>query len=217
MKVSHRLDVIVVATALAWSVPCARSQAQDDIFVYGRIKDLENKAPISDARVVMFSAAEGSDTVFANDTGYYECHLGYEHWTLVFEAPGFVSKRVIIDGRDVPEEQRSGGHGMNVEMTLFPPQPGRDFSILESPIGVARYNEVDSAIVWDVAYTDSIRDLVQRELSDTISSLAPDTEALDEAPPEREGSKALKYTLLFLLCAAAFTGLLLFLTRDRSS
>lgn len=191
-----------------------RSHAQDEILVHGHIKRYVDGAPVRKARVLLFSPLAGPDTVLANDSGYYECHLGYQQWTLVFEAPGYVPKKLVIEGHDVPEEERNGGHGMNVEMTLFPPVSGRDFSFLNAPIGIARYSAMDSTLTWDTAITDSMRVLVQRALLDTIHERS---DVPDDARATQEGGVRLEHVLLFLFSTGVFTAALFYLTRTRRS
>lgn len=216
MRADLHLVLLACAASFTVTFPVSNAQAQDEIYVYGHIRRYENRASIPNARVLLFPSEGTTDTILANDTGYYECHLDYLYWTLVFESPGLISKTVVIDGLDVPEQEREGGHGMNVDMTLFAPMPGRDFSFLEEPIGVARYSPVDSSLVWDPVVTDSMRALVQREMQDTIAPRSME-HATEEQDARRTGTgNALKYALLFLLCTAVITGALLFLTRDRS-
>ncbi|MCB0794756.1 MAG: hypothetical protein KDB88_08470, partial [Flavobacteriales bacterium] len=63
---------------------------------------------------------------------------------------------------NIPEEERVGGHGMNVEMTLFNELPGIDFSVLDKPIGKAKFDPANNEVTWDLEYTNGIRNEIAR-------------------------------------------------------
>jgi hypothetical protein len=77
-----------------------------------------------------------------------------------------VSKNVTINTSSIPEEERQGGMGMNVEMTLFQELPGVDFKLLQQPIGKSKYDPATKNLAWDLAYTAQIQAEMSRMLKE---------------------------------------------------
>ena len=177
----------------------AQASAQDDILLYGTITDYISGMPLQDARVVVASEASKRDTLFADSTGSYSIHVDYDHqWQLWYEAPGRVTKRVAIDARGIPEEDREGGHGMDIGMTLFLAEPGKDYSVLQDPMGIARYVDPTGNIEWDMAMVERMKRLIEPLLPDTTKTniaVAGQAKKLEREPgPE----PALVGVMLFL-------------------
>jgi hypothetical protein len=100
-------------------------------------------------------------------SGSNSIHVDYDHqWQLWYGAPGRVTKRVAIDARGIPEEERVGGHGMDIEMKLFPTEPGKDYSVLQDPMSIARYVDPTGNIEWDVVMVERMKRLIEPLLPD---------------------------------------------------
>ncbi len=80
-------------------------------------------------------------------------------YRIVFEAPEHVAKHVIVDARGIPEKESKDGFGMNIMMTLCTYYAGLDYSLMERPIGVARYDPGTTEVIWDVTSNDDLSDL----------------------------------------------------------
>jgi hypothetical protein len=148
------LFVFIVAMAGA-----LRAQAPlDDVLVYGTVKHYVTSVPIEGAWVVVQRDGVKADQLVTDSAGRYEVHLAYDHvYTLFYMEAGKVGKHVRIDLQGIPDPVRVGGHGMSVDVTLFPSYPCLDASVLDEPIGLARYDPADSLIAWDIVYTERLR------------------------------------------------------------
>ncbi|HRD52485.1 MAG TPA: hypothetical protein PKY96_07545, partial [Flavobacteriales bacterium] len=56
------------------------------------------------------------------------------------------------------DEEWVGGYGMNVDMTMIKPKQGVDYSVLDEPFGICRYNSETGNFEWDLAYTEKMRE-----------------------------------------------------------
>ncbi len=130
----------------------------DNVYVYGTVKDYNTSKKLDGIIVTVFKDGAKHSSVVTSANGKYEFNLdfGYEY-KLLFEKPGMVGKNVVIDTRGIPDEDRTGGLAMNMEMTLFQDIPGIDYSILQQPIGKSKYDPSTSMLAFDMAYTEQMR------------------------------------------------------------
>lgn len=140
---------------------------QDNVFVYGSMKDLSTARKIPNGMVVVYKNGGKLTEIAANGSGKFEVNLDYSaEYKLQWEAPGYVGKNITIDTRNVPEEDRMGGHGMNVDITLLGELPGVDFSILEQPFGKAKYTASEANFMWDMDYTEQMKSAQAKLIKD---------------------------------------------------
>lgn len=93
-----------------------------------------------------------------NERGRYELTLNKEGvFRLEYGGAGRVGKCVEIDLTGVPDSVWAGGLAMQIDITLFKRNPDIDYSVLEEPIGKARYSAQAGILEWDLAYTEGIR------------------------------------------------------------
>jgi hypothetical protein len=157
---------ILLLLACLLTFPVAAQQLRDNVYVYGLTKDYGTGAPLTGAWVVVQRDGVKVDHLVTDSLGRYEVYLDYDHvYTLFYMQGGKVGKHIRIDLSDIPAEARVGGHGMNVNVTLFNAYPCFDAQVLDEPIGQARYSTQDSVITWDLAYTESIRARVVRAMA----------------------------------------------------
>ncbi len=135
----------------------------DVVYIFGTVKDYFSAKKIDGVTVTVYKNGAKLTDIHTNASGKYDVNLDYgADYKLVYSKPGMVSKIISLDTRNVPEEERLGGHGFNLEMTLFNDMPDVDFSILQQPIGKAKYDAVKGEVTWDFAYTEQIRNEVNR-------------------------------------------------------
>ncbi|HEY0977906.1 MAG TPA: hypothetical protein VGE21_10600 [Flavobacteriales bacterium] len=143
-------------------VPFVSAQV-DNVYVYGTVKDYNNAKKLDGITVTVFKNGTKLAETITNASGKYEFNLDYgSDFKIVYSKSGMVSKNILIDTKNIPEEDRAGGHGMNVEMTLFNELPGMDFSILQQPIGKAKFDPANNDVTWDLQYTEQIRSEIAR-------------------------------------------------------
>ncbi|MCW5897869.1 MAG: hypothetical protein KIT10_01260 [Flavobacteriales bacterium] len=135
----------------------------DVVYIFGTVKDYFSAKKIDGVTVTVYKNGAKLTDVRTNASGKYDINLDYgADYKLVYAKQGMISKIISLDTRNVPEEDRVGGHGFNLEMTLFNDMPGVDFSILQQPIGKAKFDQAKGEISWDFAYTEQIRNEVNR-------------------------------------------------------
>ena len=134
--------------------------AQADVLVYGVMKDMRTSARINEMAVEAIDLKWGRWKVAAtNDSGKYELDLGRNgEWLLTYSAPGYVSKRIKLMLSGPSAEEWVGGFGMNVDMTMIQVKEGVDFSVLDEPFGICRFNSETAMFEWDMDYTQKMRD-----------------------------------------------------------
>ncbi len=148
--------------ALVLMVGAARAQV-DNVYVYGTVKDYTSVKKMDGVIVSVYKNGAKLTETTTNASGKYEFNLDYgADYKIVYSKQGIVSKNITIDTRNIPEEERVGGHGMNIEMTLFQELPGIDFSVLNQPIGKAKFDPTSSEVTWDLQYTEQIRSEIAR-------------------------------------------------------
>lgn len=159
----------------------------DNVYVYGTVKDYNSSKKLDGVTVNVVKDGVPFTSVVTSANGKYEFNLDFGHdYKLLFEKGGMVSKNVTINTISIPEEERQGGMGMNVEMTLFQELPGVDFKLLQQPIGKSKYDPATKNLAWDLAYTAQI----QAEMSRMLKEY--DERKKREANAEEEYAKAMK-------------------------
>ena len=170
---------LLACLALMGSSPL---QAQvDNVYVFGTVKDHSSAKKIDGVVVTVFKNGGKLMEVISNGSGKYEVNLDYgSDYKLVYSKPGLVSKNLQIDTRNVPEEERVGGHGMNIDMTMFNDIPEVDFSVLNNPIGKAKFYSDKNDIGWDLDYTATIQNEVNRLIKEYNDKKKNEADALAE-------------------------------------
>jgi catechol-2,3-dioxygenase len=147
------------ASAIALVLAIAAAAQVDMVVVFGTVKDFSTAKKIDGVTVTVFKNGGKLVEVPTNASGKYEVNLDYgAEYKLLLAKKGYVSKNIVIDTRNIPEEDRSGGHGMNIDFTLMAELPGVDFSVLLEPFGKAKYDKAAATISWDIEYTTRMRD-----------------------------------------------------------
>lgn len=138
----------------------ARAQV-DNVLIYGTVKDLTSSKKLDGVTVTVFKNGAKLIDVPTNASGKYEINLDYgSDYKIMVSKGGFVGKNITIDTRNVPEEERQGGHGMNIDFSMLTDLPGIDYSILNEPFGKANYSA--GTFAWDIEYTNKMRDAQAR-------------------------------------------------------
>lgn len=149
-----------------WAVLCIAFVGQlnaqvDNVMIYGTVKDLTSSKKLDGVTVTVFKNGAKLIDVPTNASGKYEVNLDYgSDYKIMVSKSGFVGKNITIDTRNVAEEDRQGGHGMNIDFSMLTDLPGIDYSILNEPFGKASY--AAGTFAWDIDYTNRMRDAQAR-------------------------------------------------------
>jgi hypothetical protein len=130
----------------------ATEDAKSGVMVYGYLRDHHSDVGIADGEIHIMrpDMPDEVTTIRTNEFGFYAFTLGYDRIVhLRYAAPGMVAKTVILDLMGIPEVDREGGYGTNIDVRLFEPIPGEDLSFLEKPMGHARYVAEEGRLDWD--------------------------------------------------------------------
>ena len=147
-----------MVVALFVTVISASAQV-DNVMVYGTVKDMSTGKKLDGVTVTVFKNGAKLIDVITNASGKYEVNLDYgADFKVMCAREGFVGKNITIDTKSVPEEERQGGHGMNIDFTMMSKIEGVDYSVLLEPFGKASYTGASGNFEWDMDYTNSMRD-----------------------------------------------------------
>lgn len=123
--------------------------------VYGVMENQFSQANIPFAEVRIFADGKFSDVIVSDCNGDYEMYLDYnKDYMLHVNCKGMVSKIVQLDLRNMPTFENDPGYEMELKGRLFDEIPGLDFSILQKPLAIARYNPELESIEFDFPYTE---------------------------------------------------------------
>ncbi|MBL7952323.1 MAG: hypothetical protein JNM62_11465 [Flavobacteriales bacterium] len=177
---------------LGMALSCPLFAQVDNVMIYGTVKDLTSSKKLDGVTVTVFKNGAKLIDVPTNASGKYEVNLDYgSDYKIMVSKTGFVGKNITIDTRNVPEEERQGGHGMNIDFSMLTDLPGIDYSILNEPFGKANY--AAGTFAWDIDYTNKMRDAQARLMKE-----------YDEMR-KREGDAEAKYAKLIQDGTAAMT------------
>ncbi len=133
----------------------------DNVLIYGTVKDLTSSKKLDEVIVTVYKNGSKLIDIPTNASGKYELNLDYgADYKIVVSKGGFVGKNIKIDTRNIPEEDRQGGHGMNIDFSMLTDLPGIDYSVLNEPFGMAAYT--NGTFNWDIEYTNRMRDAQAR-------------------------------------------------------
>jgi hypothetical protein len=139
----------------------------DNVMVYGTVKDMSTAKKLDGVTITVFKNGSKLMDAMSNASGKYEVSLDYgAEFKVQCSKPGFIGKNITIDTRNIPEEERLGGHGMNIDFTMMAEIQGVDYSILNEPFGKAKYVSASGNFEWDMEYTARMRDAQARLLKE---------------------------------------------------
>lgn len=158
-----RLVVLLVFGLLAHGL----AAQLDVVMVYGTVKDMSSAKKLDGVTIVIFKNGSKLKEVQTNASGKYEVELDYgADYKVECLRSGYVGKNITIDTRNVPEEERLGGHGMNIDFTMMVEIPDVDYAILKEPFGMAKYEKASGNFEWDMEYTARMRNAQAKLLKD---------------------------------------------------
>jgi hypothetical protein len=171
---------LVFSACLFLLVSVSGISQSDNLLVQGIVKDKETLKKSEGIKVVVYQNGSLFDSHTTTGNGKYDFDLplGFKY-ELKFEGKPFVSKKVRIDTRNVPDEDRAGGFQLDMDMTLFEYIDGFDTSILDKPIGIAAFDPIKNSIQFDFDYTAQIQKEIDAEFK-RLDRLSDDLDKLRE-------------------------------------
>ena len=157
------LSVIVLSFCAPSSAIAQRKLLIDGTLTVGSQK-------LNNATVTIFKDGQKVDAVTTKSNGKFEVELELEHlFMLVFGKEGLVSKKIEVDTRGIPEEEKETANLYygKWKVELFEESLGLNTSILKQPIGKVSYNPTYMQFANDDKYTKSIR----KQLDELLAEL----------------------------------------------
>ncbi|MBL4652603.1 MAG: hypothetical protein JKY53_07020 [Flavobacteriales bacterium] len=142
------------------------------LFVDGTVK--EGKVKLVGATVTVYEDGNKTGSVIVNATGKFGFDLLMDHQYIIeFSKAGYVSKKISVNTKGVPPEDAEFGFEFGGwQVLLFKKVEGLDVSILDNPVGKIFYDPEDGGFNYDVKYTKSIRNEMDKLQSDLANKLA---------------------------------------------
>lgn len=96
--------------------------------------------------------------------GYYELTMLFgRNYSIRYSAPDFYTKFLEIDTRNIPDSIYGAGILMPTDMKLGKAENAELEELLESnPIGKAYYMKEQNDLTWDMAHTDSMKQVIEK-------------------------------------------------------
>lgn len=177
MMQTYATPLQAIFASLALTLACMNaSWAQSELIVSGTLRNEDTKAKLAEVEVSVLQNGEPFDEITADRNGRYflELPMGQDY-TIVFGTAGMVSKRVQINSSGTPEGVLEEGFMFDLDMSLFDNVEGFDTSILDTPIGIASFDDRSERIQFDLDHTNDMRRRIDREL-DRLANLEEDLE-----------------------------------------
>lgn len=125
------------------------------ISLHGLVTDHFTALPLKDVLVHVEVEGERRMDVVTNADGAYRFLLTKGAlYAVSYGKAGYVTKRVSIDSRKVPDYPDVPYYDMDVQMTLFESIPNIDLSLFNEPISEAQYKHSVRTMSWDNAFSE---------------------------------------------------------------
>ena len=144
------------------------------LVISGTLRNEDTRDKMDNVTVTVIQNGEAFDQIDVDRNGKYFLDVPLRSdYMIEFSAPDMVTKRVQIDGAAVPPSELNDGFTFDLDMSLFAYVEGFDESLLDTPIGIATFNERNARIEFDLSHTNDMRRKVANEL-DRVANLEED-------------------------------------------
>ncbi len=168
---------VVLSAALVFLFSLVVS-AQDELRVGGSVKDAASMKKKENVTVTVYQNGSVFDSYTTSSNGRYEFELPLGmNYSFKFSSEDFLAKSINVDTRNIPDEDKAGGFDMDMDVSLFAYVEGFDKSILDQPIGKAKFDPVKNSIEYDFDYTAKITQLINEEF-ERLEGMAEEMEKM---------------------------------------
>ncbi|MGB2228449.1 MAG: hypothetical protein ACPHZB_02880 [Flavobacteriales bacterium] len=169
---AHALRVSVLWLLLGCGV--SMGAWGQSLVISGTLRNEDTRDKMDNVTVTVLQNGEAFDQIDVDRNGKYFLDVPLRSdYIIEFSAPDMVTKRVQIDGAAVPPSELNDGFTFDLDMSLFAYVEGFDESLLDTPIGIATFNERSARIEFDLSHTNDMRRKVANEL-DRVANLEED-------------------------------------------
>ncbi len=137
------------------------TNAQDTLLaLYGSAVDIITEQPVKDLKVTSYTMADTAieNAIVGPDGSFMLGLFDARDRIVIFEAPGYVPRRIMLDMKGPDRERWANGYGLSLQMSLYEAIPGMDLTMDEIPVGRSIYNADNDVFEWDRAYSRSINE-----------------------------------------------------------
>lgn len=183
----RKINILKSLLLIALIFGAVHGFGQGELYIFGVVKDYADSKKLENVKITVYENGNVVDTYTTSGNGKYEFFLDLgKEYEVKFDRKGLVSKKVYMDSRNIPEEDIGAGFSMNIEMSLFEEIEGLDIAVLDKPIGKAKYNPNTGALEFDFAYTQEIKDELNRLMREWEKGAKDKLAAEDEKQKELE-------------------------------
>jgi tetratricopeptide (TPR) repeat protein len=162
---------------LALLVPVSLLAQNEILDIRGNIKDTDTMKKLDAIQIVVIQNGNEFDA-FSTSNGKYETQLPLGFLYIIqFSRKDYVTKKIQIDTKGIPEEDMAGGFQLTMDMSLFAYVEGFNLDILDPPIGKATFDQQKNSIAFDFEYTEKINRKVTAEF-ERLANLAENADKL---------------------------------------
>jgi len=183
-----KLFFFILIPVIGWS---QADNNEDKLLLAGQVSNYFTEDEMTGVSVKITENGNYVNNIITDKKGKYEVFLEYDHqYVVLYEKADFVSKKIIINTKQVPPDKRDKLNDLYVEMTLFEKDKDLNVSFLNEPIGMAQYNASSNAIDWNMGYTAPISDKLNAILKDFVAN--KNTRAEAEKKAKEQYNEAMK-------------------------
>jgi hypothetical protein len=139
--------------------------AQDSLLaVFGSVRDEITKLKLENAQLIILKDKKKQEEISVISGKYsLDLPLGSKY-TFIFKAKGYVQKIILIDTRNIPDQNTTGGFQLNMDIQLVSYVKGYNKKLNEVPIAKAGFDPEIDDLVFDIPYTKGRIALIEAEL-----------------------------------------------------
>lgn len=126
------------------------------ILIHGKLRNDITDEEIPFLPIAVMKGNEKVGSLMTACDASYELRLDYGYrYELLFGGDDFVTKKVVIDGIGIPADDTLG-YEIAMDGRMIARKEGVDYSLLDEPMSIAKYDSVERMIVFDLEYTKNM-------------------------------------------------------------
>ncbi|MES2628778.1 MAG: hypothetical protein V4616_07395 [Bacteroidota bacterium] len=168
----------------------------DVVYVYGYVKDDNTGLKMADVKLSVVQDGKVITTYTTSAPGKFEVDVPFDgDYELRFSKDGYVAKFIKMDTRNVPKDDKVGGFGFDLDISLFKVIEGVNFDLFKQPMGIAKYSVATGTVEFDTEYTKAFLAKWEALKKSYQNKVKADEDKLkqEQLAAEKEKQKQLKF------------------------
>jgi hypothetical protein len=139
------------------------SSIENNLLVEAQV--LLNSKPMLGVTVLVYNGDNQITTTTTADNGFFSLKLNFDSvYVLHLVHKGYVTKKVEIDTRELPEEDKQFGYDLGLfKVEMLEIQSGESYSLYDEPIARFRYSDVAQLFVVDKKFKKQVKQRFEKE------------------------------------------------------